>query len=298
MGQKTNPIILRLNLTKNWKNNYPKNHRTESALYDFKYHEIKEFCYMFLKKNNFQLLNFKLFNTTNHSIKIYIHIISLKEINNIIEKKKFISKLKKYQIINTNYNIKYTNSKSTQQLTQLKKQLLFHLLLKSLSVFLKNKNIILLIKQPNQNIMSYLNKKQLNGLKGQISQLKRFQENPFFNASLKLLFYCTHFPNSAETIAHFIAKNLKKHKKRHNLFLQFIKIILYFFCQNSLIKLNGIKIKISGRLNGRLRARNKTIYIKKKIPNLTLNTNIDYSNVTSYTANGTLGIKVWINYKN
>jgi small subunit ribosomal protein S3 len=55
-----------------------------------------------------------------------------------------------------------------------------------------------------------------------------------------------------------------------------------------------MKIKISGRLNGRPRAKHRIISIGNGVPAITLNSNIDYAESTAYTLNGTLGIKVWV----
>ena len=55
----------------------------------------------------------------------------------------------------------------------------------------------------------------------------------------------------------------------------------------------GIKIKISGRLNGVDIARSE-FFIKGRLPLQTIRSNIDYSYQTAATAYGVLGIKVWI----
>ena len=77
-------------------------------------------------------------------------------------------------------------------------------------------------------------------------------------------------------------------------FLRFIKATLIIFNNNPLSKLQGIKIQIKGRINGAPRAKHKIININNGVPVLSLNSKIDYSEATSYTTNGTLGIKVWI----
>lgn len=58
-------------------------------------------------------------------------------------------------------------------------------------------------------------------------------------------------------------------------------------------KINGIKIKVSGRLNGTDIAEQKSIF-KGRIPLSSLNANIDYCYETSKTLYGILGVKVWI----
>jgi ribosomal protein S3 len=51
---------------------------------------------------------------------------------------------------------------------------------------------------------------------------------------------------------------------------------------------------VKGRLNGRPRARSRVIKIAKNISVLTMDFNINYSEATAFTPNGTFGIKVWI----
>ena len=55
----------------------------------------------------------------------------------------------------------------------------------------------------------------------------------------------------------------------------------------------GIKVMISGRLNGAEIARTET-YKEGRIPLHTLRADIDYATTTSHTTYGCIGIKVWI----
>lgn len=59
-------------------------------------------------------------------------------------------------------------------------------------------------------------------------------------------------------------------------------------------KAEGVKIRVSGRLNGAEIARSETI-AKGKIPLHTLRADIDYAHVEANTIYGVIGIKVWIN---
>ncbi|MCX7726922.1 MAG: 30S ribosomal protein S3, partial [Chitinispirillaceae bacterium] len=55
----------------------------------------------------------------------------------------------------------------------------------------------------------------------------------------------------------------------------------------------GIKIQVSGRLNGAEIARSET-YKEGRIPLHTLRADIDYATSTAFTTYGCVGIKVWI----
>jgi small subunit ribosomal protein S3 len=55
----------------------------------------------------------------------------------------------------------------------------------------------------------------------------------------------------------------------------------------------GIKVQISGRLNGAEMARSET-YKDGRIPLSTFRADIDYALVEAHTTYGRLGVKVWI----
>jgi small subunit ribosomal protein S3 len=55
----------------------------------------------------------------------------------------------------------------------------------------------------------------------------------------------------------------------------------------------GVKVTMSGRLNGAEIARTETL-AQGKVPLHTLRANIDFSRATAFTTYGAVGIKVWI----
>ena len=55
----------------------------------------------------------------------------------------------------------------------------------------------------------------------------------------------------------------------------------------------GIRVCVSGRLNGNEIARRET-YREGRVPLHTLRANIDYTNTESHTSYGVIGVKVWI----
>ena len=55
----------------------------------------------------------------------------------------------------------------------------------------------------------------------------------------------------------------------------------------------GVKVRVSGRLDGAEIARSEW-YNEKQVPLHTLRANIDYGTATAYTTYGTTGVKVWI----
>lgn len=55
----------------------------------------------------------------------------------------------------------------------------------------------------------------------------------------------------------------------------------------------GIKIRVSGRLNGAEIARSEW-YLQGRLPLQTLRADIDYGFAEAYTTYGVIGVKVWI----
>lgn len=163
----------------------------------------------------------------------------------------------------------------------------------SLTLFTEKKlNIVLTFHQLNKNLKQNFDYKQLNTLKKSLLQLRKYKQNEFFKEGVNLLFTASKNTKSADLIAQFIATYLRK-LKRHNFFLKFVQTALILFNKYSFSTTKGIKIKIKGRLNGAPRAKYKIITIGKGVPVLTLDSNLDYSERTAFTANGTIGVKVW-----
>lgn len=92
---------------------------------------------------------------------------------------------------------------------------------------------------------------------------------------------------SAANLAQNIAWDIEKRMPFRRLLKKSIETTM----QNR--EVQGVKIKISGRLNGAEIARSEWL-AKGKLPLQTLRANIDYGERTAYTTYGTIGVKVWI----
>nr|YP_010733699.1 ribosomal protein S3 [Gayralia brasiliensis]YP_010733773.1 ribosomal protein S3 [Monostroma nitidum]WEG92970.1 ribosomal protein S3 [Gayralia brasiliensis]WEG93044.1 ribosomal protein S3 [Monostroma nitidum] len=91
--------------------------------------------------------------------------------------------------------------------------------------------------------------------------------------------------SSASVIADFLIEQLEKR-------IPFRAALKKALQRIRLAKLEGIKIQISGRLNGAEIARSEWVR-KGRVPLQTLRADIDYSAKTAKTIYGILGIKVW-----
>jgi small subunit ribosomal protein S3 len=92
---------------------------------------------------------------------------------------------------------------------------------------------------------------------------------------------------SAAVIAQQIAFDIEKRMP----YRRTMKKYLDFVGQNRDVQ--GVKIKMSGRLDGNEIARKEWL-AQGRLPLTTLRANIDYGDATAYTTYGTVGIKVWI----
>lgn len=241
-----------------------------------------------IKKNiknylSYQKLNYNEILNKNIKKKDY------KKIRRVIQNEEKSLKIRRINVLKLykqNTKIQDCNKINRIRLTSLLEKLF-----KSLQIFLnKNLNIFLTLKQLNTNLKKTIKSEEYKIITEGLVNIKKYEKNDFFKEGVNILYTCCKEPNSADLLATFIATQLKK-LKRHKYFLTFIKSTL------SIFKSKNIKIKIKGRFNAAPRAKHKIILIGNGVPALTLKSNIDYSEKTSYTLNGTFGIKVWIKAK-
>lgn len=107
----------------------------------------------------------------------------------------------------------------------------------------------------------------------------------------RVILYVIRCKNNASSIADFLIENLEKRVPYKHVFVLLKKHLK----KQSAIG-QGMKIQISGRLNGAEIARQEWIR-EGRLPLQTLQANIDYSFKQAYTIYGMLGVKVWI-FKN
>ena len=166
--------------------------------------------------------------------------------------------------------------------------------MESLSTYINKKfNIFITFQNINKGLSLNLTNFQANFLKKKLLGLRQESRNPFFKETVNILVISVIRKNSAYLLAEFIAYQLRN-MKRHSFFLIFVKrFLIILISEKKFSNILGIKFAIKGRFNGVPRAR-KQIYEVGKIPTQTIDSNIDYHQATSYTLNGTFGIKVWI----
>jgi ribosomal protein S3 len=189
----------------------------------------------------------------------------------------------------------YTDEKAFDMLNKQTSNLFVSKILKSLNIFTEEKhNLFLNLKQVNRetSLLQKMSHKNKQAMTRSIAKLRRFQQNNFFKKGFNVLYNFAANNKDSNFLAEFIALHLKK-LKRPNFFFRFLKFALKFLLSKNFAKFERIQIKIKGRVNGAPRSRHKFINIGKNIPVLTIRSKINYGECTSYTSNGTFGVKVW-----
>jgi len=331
MGQKTNPNIFRLGVTKIWKTEFFEKKRQELPIYTFKDLEIKAYIQRFLELQGLFLHDYKQ-HFSNSTLNLYISYIILPEFimggkgkRDIIvlttasgHKKIVFTGSQQLKLLKkSDFKLSFNNDQNRSELYKIKtylnvssdhlrveNQINFQLEQKEildlkvegiLSNFFK---VLSLFTRNKFNIIinfCCLNKTSSflkNTQKKNFILLQKFKATPFLKEGIELLFHVVHNRASANLLAKFIASQMKK-IKRHKFFLSFLKQTLTVLLSSKFSILRGVRVMVKGRLNGVPRAKHKIISIGD-VPVQNIDANVDYSQVTIHNSNGSYGIRVWI----
>jgi ribosomal protein S3 len=248
--------------------------------------KIKKNIKNYVKYNNVKL---------NQNLRALLPKKFKREVRNIIFDEKTSYKIRRINLLK--YYKSFISVSKLSQFNLIQMNSFSEKLIKSLRIFINKKTrVILTLKQLNTNLKQNLTKEKIKFIKKNLAKLKKYAQNDFFKEGVNLAFISMTQPQAASLLTDFIATQLSKLKK-HNFFIKFLKTTLIVFKNSKFSKAQGIRIKIKGRFNGRPRAKQRIISIGNGTPVLTLNSNIDYSESTSYTANGTFGVKIWMYYR-
>ena len=279
MGQKTHPFLFKLH-SKNfeWNSKYIENNSEEASFLFSKDLEIRSYISRILFLYGFILVECKMeysvsklhifisfYDRIFHSISTNPKLNNNSYLNFEVSRKKLI-----INIINQIFIITFSTYKVE---------------FKCIKLIFKNLN-----KRLESNIV--INKKS----KVEYQQLvKNIIINFEFKELIKVVSIVVIEKNSAILLAKIITlyiKKIQKRKKHNFLFLNLNKI-LSVLINSKLSNINGLKILVSGRLNGFPRSKEMFLSVGS-IPLQSFNSKIDYYNDISYTVYGTIGVKVWI----
>lgn len=96
---------------------------------------------------------------------------------------------------------------------------------------------------------------------------------------------------SPDTYSQLVAQGIASEIERRIPFRRVMKKTIERVMQNKDVQ--GIKVMISGRLDGAEMSRSEHLH-RGKIPLQTLRANIDFAHANAYTTYGVVGVKVWI----
>lgn len=255
MSKKTNPVVFRINKTKLWNIN-------SSCGSKFISRELILRRYLFYKLKTYKinLLSYHIINISN---KVYIYLNALPLKQKSLLKKKYIHKYSRYSILNIFYLylIKFNIEK------------------KLFDIFKINSNIYF------KNNFKFL-------LENKYKQLKRKRS---WNTNKLVLYYFKLGLNFSSTLffSFFIQSLLKKYKLQTRVFYRVIvSNIKQAFKDNK--NIDGIRIKIKGKLNGKQRTK-IIIWSIGLMPIQSTNKLIRYSYAYCHNVFGSFGVKFWIN---
>lgn len=328
MGQKMHPSGVRLGYSQEWGNVWYTLKKKESSVLLFQTFVLKSLLSYYLYKRNLFLHSFSI-NYINNSLYLFVNIVP--KFTNIFNHFKFLTsknlknRLKRVRLrfLRTNRlsfskissstgrrNLTNKISSATRRSTlrsnlnnlsrffvrkkvSSKKFLKievpfmnFNLLLKAICKFTNFGSVVL--KFVNLSKSCYITRSIFFDLK--INQVYQSWYYYFlmmrkFGISSSLLCYC--IKNLIET---------RSLRKKQLFFLRNLKAFLRSFCGSNLFSLiKGIKILVTGRLNGRSRASFYKIQLGS-LPLSTFSEKISYTFVPAFNVYGSYGIKVWISY--
>ena len=326
MGQKINPNIFRLGISKTWKTAYYENNIKELSLHVYKDNDLMQFIDRYF--NHFGIIAHNCKYQFNHStFIIYVSyfvpslfkvtstelltdklIILNKQldIKKTINKNNLNSKLKNCNILNDGLKLKRFKDNKIKLYKN-------KLLLKSVvnnqnylnvndNLFLTNLNqIIKLFFKKNHKFLLCFNciNKDFSYLKyvskNQIKVFKRFNRLPYFKENIELFIYIISNEKTAILFVKFLAQQFQK-TKRQNFLLKFVRQVFTSLLHSSFSKYKGIKIVVNGRLNGAPRSKHKIVSIGD-VPVTSIDDKIDYAQTFCHNSNGSLGIKIWMSEK-
>lgn len=299
MGQKINSNIFRLGYRHNKGNTfYQENSLNSLSDYIFEETNVKKFILNIFNKHGLVASNFFFFRSEQVlfvflsfyvSIKIRVKVSNLLKAKKIFFKPSILNLLSNKSKKNRIWLLKFLKTK--QKFND--KLLNFYFTEKILCVlynFTRRKVSICLFL--NNISIKNLHKLDFNLLKKTSLQMRKFARASFYKDSFNTMITAFFSLGTASLFSNLIAHHIK-YLKRHNYYFNFLKRSLNLFLKLPGKLITGLKIIITGRLNGKPRSSSKTIQLGKTSLQ-SMDSKIVFNSTTSYSNYGTFGIKVWV----
>jgi hypothetical protein len=328
-----NPIVYRLGVKTEWSSKFISNKISDFDNSNHCISEVVYFVNLFFKKYGLQIDSLKLCYT-KYNLKLFILynliIYVYKKSNSFTKLRRSITISFKGLVINNYFKYKYltvlfktigtNNNKLINKsfiynrlhiisITGLLKfkylnlkqaffiNLFIHKFIVIMKLFLdykKSLTVVLkqLFKNPDSNILYHICKHHLIS---NIIRLRKFDWLASYKIILNVVYSSLKLTNRTKALSNILSLKLPsiKNLRYIGIFLKYIEALCILF----LIRLGfilGFKTFLTGNMTKNQRARQSTIIIGQFINNSKINTNIHYNKSVCFTANGTLGIKVYI----
>ena len=280
MGQKANPTSLRIGNKKNWKTEFSEKTGKDLGKVFNNESQILKFVKKVLSQNGFILQDFRI-QHCNNTLHIFLSLHSIEIYKNRLKQ---------------TYIIEKKNSSLSEQkvlINQDKKNLkpLTRAISNCLRVF-SNKKVVVSFSLSNKQIN--LNNSEKTKLKKKVLSLRKFMNRQphYFFDTLNISNSLSKNINFAESLLEIITTVVKK-TKLVKPFLRFLKKSLTLLLDNPTCTTKGVKIKISGKINGARRAKSLR-FVVGDVACHSQNKNIEYLSRTTQNENGSYGLKLWV----
>lgn len=290
MGNKILPVSVRLEKSKNWKFDFISEKKNYSLFFFFSI-EIEKFLKKILNRKGLNFIKIYIKNTGYRLL--YIYVFYKLPIFVFFNKIKFKIKKKNIKIKGKKIRIKkYKKIFKIIIFRKLKIFIFLEYLKKKIKNINKNKLNINLILSPVNFTINFINNNNCYKLKRQIFLKKKYTK---ISKNFNILYLATSL-KEPELISKIIQKFLIN-RKYHKKFFSFIFKDLKKVCHFNKSFLEGFRIQLKGKLNGKMRSK-KLLYKYGKNSLNCLNYPIYYSYLPMKTRYGIFGIRVWLIYKN
>lgn len=295
-----------------WKSKYSKKNLNKPTFFLYKKLKIKKYLNQFFKLNGLIVHNITI-KITKTCLFLFVSYYNLAKLNFILNNINYNQKIKQIKKNNRNNIMQQKNLKNKKRLKLIKsyknilniakfqtknkfeKNSFIKKLLKGIKIFSKKQILTLTTQNLNKELFFKLKNLEIKQFKKAIFFLRQNSKYLFFKESINVLLIVMNKKKSSKFLCDYISYELHKTTKirQHVIFLTFLEKVLLSFFKTNFCKINGIKIIIKGKLNGRSRTKKYKLLIGK-IPENSLNLNVDYNKATTFSTIGTFGIKALI----
>lgn len=291
MGQKANPMSLRLGTKKTWKTSFSeKKPRDIGYLSYLLEQEILQCIKKIISQKSFCLKDYKI-HYYEERLEIFLSLFTTEHTFKQTLKK--IAKNGK----TLSLNCKKTGETFVFTPDLAKNHLLHSSILKKLtnliSTRLNGKTVFFSINYSNSCLNLNSEEKQL--VRKKILSLRKFKKRDFFTEGFNAFFFLNKDSNFSEVLLTIISNNLKEPRKIKP-FFKFVKKTLTFLIEDPNSSIKGLKIELKGRLTKSGRAR-KFILNVGDVPCHSQNIDLDYTITSGQNQNGSYGVRLWVVYK-